>query len=644
MCLSKMKIDSLYPLLIVFLVIAVYIYGVNGSFQHDDIPNIVENTQLHIKELTVESITTASMSSNSGLLRRPVSMGTFAINHYFNGLNPHVFKATNVAIHSINAIAIYWLCLLLLSSLGSEKHNINNHALAFTISVAWCLHPINLTGVLYIVQRMTSLATLFVILAMGCYLIARKEFINQNHKRGVLYLLLVAVLGIIGILAKENASLLFVYLLLLEVTLYYKNKITEYHKKIIYVFFSIFLMVPLVLFIGYSIINTDWILRGYNSLSFSLKERFLTELRILWMYIFWIIFPNNKNMGFYHDDIEISNSLFDSTLPVLSGIGHLAVFIILAYLWKKNNRKLFVFGCSLFYGSHLMESTILSLKLTYEHRNYFASFGLMLALISLVFSVKKKFQKYSVIFSVGFTFLLGFQTSLRSFIWADSINFALVNVENHPESANSHYELGLQYSKTGLSENLSKAEKEFMIASELNNKQAAPLFALLSLSNNNGYDKPLEKKLFDELLRRLNTQPVFATNIAWINRLVNCYIDQTCFIKRQEIDSILNAVITNYRLNKIPLYNSYILMMYAHIFASVDNDYEKALESAKKAVITSPKEIKFAINIFNLAMSRNDYDTAQDAVELMRKLSSKIHEKEINSLEIKLAESLKITS
>ncbi len=639
-----MKVYRLYPLVILFLVLAVYIYGINGSFQHDDMPNIVENTKLHIEELTLENMIIASMSSDSGLLKRPVSMATFAINHYFGGLNPHAFKATNVAIHAINAIAIYWLCLLLLNSFGSDKYNINNHTLALIISVAWCLHPINLTSVLYVVQRMTSLATLFVILAIGCYLTARKKLIEGNYKKGFLYLSLVVIFGIIGVFSKENAALLFIYLLLLEVILHDKKATTEHYKKIVYVFFSIFLIAPLLFVIGHTIINPDWIFRGYNNtLSFNLTERLLTELRIVWMYISWILLPNNKNLGLFHDDIEISTSLFDSTLPIFSGIGHLAVFILLGYLWRTKNQKLFVLGCSLFYASHLMESTILSLMLTFEHRNYFGSFGLMLALFSVLFSVKKKYLKYSALFSVCFILLLALQTSLRSLIWADSINYAFVNVTNHPSSAKAHYELGLQYSKTGTPVNLSKAKQEFIISSELNNEQAASLFALLSLSYNDGDEKPLEKIFFKNLLIRLNTQPVFATNIAWINRLVNCYIDQTCMINKHQIDTILHAILTNKNLENNPLYNSYLLMMKARLLATIDNEYEKALKFTNLAAKASPKDIRFIINTYHLAMSRNDHDTAQSAIDDMKELTNIIHEMEINRLNMRLAKARKKT-
>ena len=623
------KISNLYPLLIALLVLLVYIYGINGSFQHDDLPNIVENKQLHIKDLTLNTIVRSSMSSNSGILRRPVSMSTFAINYYFSGLNPHIYKATNVVIHAINAIALYWLCLLLLKNFKPENYNINNRALALMISLAWSLHPINLTAVLYVVQRMTSLAALFTILAMGFYIKSRNKLIDKDYYRGFLYLAFVIILGLMGVFSKENALLLFVYLFLLEIFLYKKNDVTNNYNKIILSFFTVFLFLPIILLTSYMSINPDWIFRNYDSLSFGPIERLLTESRIVWVYVSWIVFPNNKNLGLFHDNIEISRSIFDSTLPVLPIFAHLVTLIILAYLWRKKSLRLFALGFLLFYASHLMESTFLPLMLIFEHRNYFGSFGLILAIFTLIFSTNIKYRKYCLFLSISLILLLATQTTLRSIIWADSINYALVNIENHPDSAQAHYELGLQYSKTGTPDNLVKAKQEFILSSNLDKKQAAPLFALLSLSHNDNDKKTLDKTLFDELLKRLNTESIYATNIAWINRLTNCYIDNKCMIEKEQIEGILHAIITNNKLKTLPIYNSYILMMKARILASIDNDYESALKMAKSAANSSPKDIRFAINIYHLAMSRNDFYSAQNAIDIMNNLSTKTNEKEI---------------
>ena len=51
---------------------------------------------------------------------------------------------------------------------------------AALIAGAWMLLPINLTGVLYVVQRMESLANLFVLLGLAGYVIGRQRMLRAH--------------------------------------------------------------------------------------------------------------------------------------------------------------------------------------------------------------------------------------------------------------------------------------------------------------------------------------------------------------------------------------------------------------------------------------------------------------------------------
>ncbi|MEY8252825.1 MAG: hypothetical protein RPR91_10595, partial [Colwellia sp.] len=107
-------------------------------------------------------------------------MLSFAFNYFFSGgYDASSFKITNIIIHIFNACLTFILAKKLLSLAAAKlatptKQNTIAY-LAFGIALIWALHPINLTSVLYIVQRMTSLATLFSLLAIITYLNARKS-------------------------------------------------------------------------------------------------------------------------------------------------------------------------------------------------------------------------------------------------------------------------------------------------------------------------------------------------------------------------------------------------------------------------------------------------------------------------------------
>ncbi len=325
-----------YPILLGIIVFFTYLSGINSQFQFDDYPNIIQNERLHITSLTPENITKASLSGSSGILKRPISMMSFAINHYFSGLKPFNYKLTNILIHTINSISIYWFCLLLLNNFKSRFYFVNRDEIALSTSIAWGVHPINLTAVLYVVQRMTSLATLFTILSMGFYLKARQALkINNNVKFGI-YLTITLLLALCGIFSKENAALIFIYLFIIECVLNREEEHTKHHKKTINTFFTIVLFIPIVALSAYTLVSPEWILKGYSVTSFTLYERVITEFRILWIYLYWILAPKNNSLGFFHDDIILSSSLLDSTLPIVAGIAHLILLFIIYYFWKKN--------------------------------------------------------------------------------------------------------------------------------------------------------------------------------------------------------------------------------------------------------------------------------------------------------------------
>jgi hypothetical protein len=149
--------------IIASIVFLVYFPGLNGQFQFDDYPNIVNNQRLHLKSLSLEDISKATLSGNSGsFVQRPISMFSFGLNYYFSKLSPFSYKLTNLVIHILNSLGIYWLSFLLL-----KKAKLTNIFLSsLFIALAWAVHPINLTSVLYVVQRMTSLSAFFVILSM----------------------------------------------------------------------------------------------------------------------------------------------------------------------------------------------------------------------------------------------------------------------------------------------------------------------------------------------------------------------------------------------------------------------------------------------------------------------------------------------
>src|SRR5690606_6790628 len=126
----------------------------------------------------------------------------------------------NLLIHLGNGLALFMLAGLLLRAPALRATAaIEPVSVALIVATIWLVHPLNLTAVLYIVQRMTSLSATFVILALVCYVVGRHRLLEG--KKG--FPLIIGgglVFGTLAVLSKENGALLLLYIAVIECILF----------------------------------------------------------------------------------------------------------------------------------------------------------------------------------------------------------------------------------------------------------------------------------------------------------------------------------------------------------------------------------------------------------------------------------------
>ncbi len=173
--------------------------------------------------------------------------------------------------------------------------------LPVVVSALWLVHPLNLTPVLYIVQRMTSLAALFTVCGLCLYTLGRLRMLAGNHGTGFIITGLV-VFGGLATLSKETGVLLPLYMLVIEISLFRFRDHNGRVSRTITGYFGIIILTPLCLFLLVMLTNPESLL-NYHSRDFTLLERVLTEARVLVFYLKLIIMPTITELGLYHDDI-----------------------------------------------------------------------------------------------------------------------------------------------------------------------------------------------------------------------------------------------------------------------------------------------------------------------------------------------------
>jgi protein O-mannosyl-transferase len=428
--------------LILGLILTIWAYypGLSGPFTFDDHHNIADNNFLKIEHFSFEELWQASLSSDSGPLKRPVSMFSFAVNHLFTEMDPWWMKLTNLFIHLLNG----FLVLLLMKSLFYRFHGRGRFGAVlapYFIAGLWLVHPINVTAVSYIVQRMTSLSATFVLLALYCYLKLRERKPPPGWRS---YLLSISIMlfWLLGLLSKETAILLSIYIFAIEWCVYgFKtdSNIEKIQLRIVWGLFA----APWVCALLYIIYDPSYILNGYGSRNFTITERVLTEFRIVSEYIRLIILPDVGDMGFFQDDIELSTSLW-SPLSTLFGVVFLVSLFILAISVRKRNALLSL-GLLWFLGGHLLESTVFPIELMFLHRNYLPSVGLLLIVGDIVIQFSEHHRRLVTVGAVLLLVGLSINTRSLSYQWSGDLRMFLMEVINNPDSVRANFRAGQVY-------------------------------------------------------------------------------------------------------------------------------------------------------------------------------------------------------
>jgi tetratricopeptide (TPR) repeat protein len=103
---------------------------------------------------------------------RPVAYASFYLNYMADGLKPHWYRLVNIGIHGVNAILIYALVNVLLrpATLGGRLQRESVLFISAAAALLFVAHPLATESVTYIIQRFTSLVTLFSLLSLCLYI------------------------------------------------------------------------------------------------------------------------------------------------------------------------------------------------------------------------------------------------------------------------------------------------------------------------------------------------------------------------------------------------------------------------------------------------------------------------------------------
>lgn len=615
------------PLALALIVTAlIYWPGLYGGWLFDDYPNIVENHGVQPSSGGVAALIKAALSSPASDFKRPLASLSFAANYLASGLDPFWMKLTNLVIHLMNGVLVFLLAgrLFRLAPRGLTQRSAG-YAAAL-VAAGWMLLPINLTSVLYVVQRMESIANLFVLAGLLGYAHAREQLL-EGHARAKAFALCALSLLIpvvLGALAKETAVMLPLYALLIEAFLFgFRRPANGRLDHWVLGLFAIVLVLPLV-------VGLAWLLptvlrpETWATREFTLGSRLLTESRIVVDYIGWTLFPLPHGLSFYHDDYVVSTGWLTpwTTLASFCALAALIGFII----WIRKRRPLVALGIALFLACQLLTATILPLELVYEHRNYFASLGLVLTVVSVLFPVavpdsapsKSRFMQRGAIAAIALLLLWWTgMTATTAYAWGDPLDLARELAARGPESPRAQYELGRTYiiysHYNPGSPYTAKAYAPLEKAASLPRSSILPQQALIFMNARMGL--PPREVWWDSMISKLGSRQPGVQDESSLIALSQCVQDGGCDLPQARMSQAFEAALSH------PRPTARLLSAYGEYTWSVKSDKKLGERLLQRAVLASPREAAYRITLIRMLVAQQQYGEAEHQLRVLETLN-----------------------
>jgi tetratricopeptide (TPR) repeat protein len=455
-------------LLITALGFLLYANTLKVPFLFDDLPSISNNKAIATYFDT--SIPAAEKYANllpdviNSMDARKVVYFTFALNYLIHGLDVTGYHIVNMLIHLAAALTVYALLSTLLKtpffSDNPVSHSVRR-GLPLLTALLFVIHPIQTSAVTYVIQRFTSLATLFYLLSITMYLKAR---ISNTVRYQVVFLTASLALAIIGMFSKEIVFTLPVIALVCEF-MFFKGRSGQ---RILFLLplFSTMLIIPLNMMSQIdATANIKDVLDNSINLAnldnVSQKDYFLTQLRVIVTYIRLLLLPVNQHLLY---DYPKYHSIFNPSVA-LSAL--FLAGIVLAAFWSYRRSctaspaawplRLFSFGIFWFFITISMSSSLIPLSdMIFEYRLYLPSTGFFIAVPAIVILFLQKvelaeFRIAMILPASILIILLSFcaQTVVRNYIWGDPIRFWEDNVTKAPQKVSPREHLAMQYYSAG---------------------------------------------------------------------------------------------------------------------------------------------------------------------------------------------------
>ncbi|GAB2574648.1 hypothetical protein GCM10027066_17430 [Dyella jejuensis] len=461
---------------------------------------------------------------------------------------------------------------------------------------------------MYVVQRMELMGFGFVLLALLAYWRARR--LQQENKRGSIWLLLCLFLTVIGFEAKETAVLVPGYALLLELTVLRFTATRPSVQSAWKIFYIVGCALAMAAFAFYLLPHYASA-QAYAGRDYTAWQRELTQLRVLPLYLSWIVLPLPDHLHFYYDSYIASTGWLHPISTLLGGL-LLLTLLILAVAFR-HRRPLLTVGISWFFVAHALTSSPVPLELVFEHRNYPALLGPLLAIADVLQWLTQRSRSMAPgIVGILATIAFAFLTILRALTWGSPLLLATTLAQTDPQSTRAALDMARRY--VAMSGNnpsnplYSLGIQELRRGATLTNDSILPEEGLLIQAANHP-DPQLDPKLFwDSLERKLRDGHLIPDNYRTLFDLQQARIHGQIAIDAAQLSRSYDIAITR-NPRRVSLH-----AQYAELASLALNDLPLAANQWCKVLDLEKSDPSYAGQLANYLIANQRYYEASAVI------------------------------
>ena len=387
-------------------------------------------------------------------MTRLVGTYSFALNYYFNQLHPQGYHIFNFIVHLVS-VGLVWALAGLLFKITKISEDRLTKELPFMIAVLFLVHPGQTQAVTYIAQRFESMATVFYLGTMYCYLCAR---LSKRGRHKVILFGLSGLLTILGIMTKETVITVPLMMLASEWILFPRKDYTRFYIVLAVGGVLLYMLFTRLVHSDLSIFSRSIPSESHGGDVLTPVGYFLTQMRVFLTFLRLLALPVHQNLDY---DYPASSGLLH---PPLTLVG-LSVICGIIFLIIKLRRKvpLIAFGLAwmlITFSINLVPRA----NVIFEHKLYLISFGYFLALVAAL-SILVRNRGALVWILLGMVTVLGVVSFQRNKVWRNEFTLWDDTVRESPNKARPYNNRGGAYSNQG---NLTGALSDYNRAIEIN--------------------------------------------------------------------------------------------------------------------------------------------------------------------------------